>query len=337
MTSPPTSHDKSSARSTMWPVDYVLNSVYSPLRLEQQIPNHQWRDAFEDLVALESNGEMISLESRKQETETGFKILHGKASYFIYRMNRNLRQLGRLQTQHQADREQAMLSGNMTIVSRVENETLPLIRSKMDKEVQNSKVVEKAVEVKKHFPASQLKQRGQWIASLISSGALPGWTSILENGPTPGQQYIWIRGPMDPSGVPNGQQCVVFTENVLERQFGKVEVPKKKSFTVEMDIFGLLSDEILVSVTKRENGWDLTSGIRSNWQFFIAQTTTSERVQLPDGSAVNKVVLTNHTGDGKEERIEIIQDSGKILEEVEKARMLMQDEGNHWWSEYQRT
>lgn len=337
MNSSPICQENSSARTSMWPVDYILNSFYSPLRLEQQIPNHQWRDAFEDLVALESNGEMISLESRKIETETGVEILYGKASHFIYWINRNFRQLARLQKQLQGSREQAMLRGDMTRVSRISNNTLPMLRSTIYQDIDNSKVVRKAVEMKKQFPASQLKQRGQWIASLISSGALPGWTSILENGPTPGLQYLSILEPTDPSRVTDGQERVVLTENMLEKQFGKVRVPEREGYVVENDIFGLRSDEVIISVREGEDGWQLTSGINSTWKYLTAQTVTSERILLPDGSTVKKVVLTNHSGNGEEEKIEITENTGKVLEEVEKARMLMQHEGNHWWSEYRRT
>lgn len=54
-----------------------------------------------------------------------------------------------------------MLRGDMTKVSRIGNETLPMIRSEIDKVVHNSNVVQKSVEMKTHFPASQLKQGGQ--------------------------------------------------------------------------------------------------------------------------------------------------------------------------------
>ncbi len=152
------------------------------------------------------------------------------------------------------------------------SQTPPMIRSEIDKVVHNSKVVQKAVEMKTRFPASQLKQRGQWIASLISSGALPRWTSILENSPTPGQQYLSILEPTDPSRVNNGQERVVLTENVLEKQFGKAEVQERECHTVEIDIFGLRSNEILTSVTEEEDGWQLSfsSGINSTWQYLTA-------------------------------------------------------------------
>lgn len=126
---------------------------------------------------------------------------------------------------------------------------------------------------------------------------------------------------------------------MLEKQFGKVEVPEKEGYTLEIDIFGLRSDEILTSVTKGENGWQLSfsSGFNSTLQCLSAQTVISQHVILSDGSTVNKVVLKNRSGDGKEEKIEIVQDTVKVLEEAKKARMLMQKERNHWWSEYRRT
>ena len=77
----------------MWPVDYPPNSVYSPLRVEQQLHKQHWRDAFEDLLALESDGERISLESRRIETEMAHKILYGKVSDMICMMNREFRDI----------------------------------------------------------------------------------------------------------------------------------------------------------------------------------------------------------------------------------------------------
>lgn len=319
----------------MWPVDYILNSIYSPLRLEQDVPNHQWRDAFEDLLALECNGEMVSPESRKKEAETAVKILYGKASHIIYRVNQNLRQLARLQTELQESRERALLNGDMTRVSRIGNETLPLVRSCMEGEIRKSRVVKEAVEAQKDFPASRLKQRGQWIASLISSGALPGWTSHLESGPTPGQQRMLIRERTDPSNGPDDQNRIVCTENALEQIFGQGKISERADSSVEIDLFGLRSNEVL-RITKSEGeGWSIYhSEVNPPRRHVTNQSTTSERVLLPDGSKVNKVVLTSHSVNGKKEKTVIIQDACKVLEEVEKARMLMQDEGTHWWSEY---
>lgn len=43
-----------------WPVGFLIESPYSPLRVERELSNLNWWDAFEDLLALETGGEMIS-------------------------------------------------------------------------------------------------------------------------------------------------------------------------------------------------------------------------------------------------------------------------------------
>ena len=53
----------------MWPVGNLIGSPYSPLHVEQAYPQREWRDAFEDMLAVESGGEMISSESRQEERQ----------------------------------------------------------------------------------------------------------------------------------------------------------------------------------------------------------------------------------------------------------------------------
>ncbi|MCJ1460791.1 hypothetical protein MMC28_011173 [Mycoblastus sanguinarius] len=64
------------ASPRMWPVGYIIASPYSPLHVERQIPARNWRDSFEDLLALESGGQMIRPDSRKKEAEAAarFKV-----------------------------------------------------------------------------------------------------------------------------------------------------------------------------------------------------------------------------------------------------------------------
>lgn len=45
----------------IWPIGYIVQSPYSPLRLEMDMPQGIcWRDAFEDLLALETGSQMIN-------------------------------------------------------------------------------------------------------------------------------------------------------------------------------------------------------------------------------------------------------------------------------------
>ena len=64
------------ASPRMWPLGYILGSTYSPLNLEQQLPNFNWRDRFEDLLAFESGKQMISAVSRQNEAVTASRVSH---------------------------------------------------------------------------------------------------------------------------------------------------------------------------------------------------------------------------------------------------------------------
>ena len=59
----------------MWPFGFLVsNSAYSPFQLERDAPGVNWRDAFEDLLALESGGNMISADDRKMEKEVANRL-----------------------------------------------------------------------------------------------------------------------------------------------------------------------------------------------------------------------------------------------------------------------
>ena len=49
---------------TVVAMGYLTESPYSPFHLERELPNRNWRNAFEDLLTLESGGEMISDEKQ---------------------------------------------------------------------------------------------------------------------------------------------------------------------------------------------------------------------------------------------------------------------------------
>ena len=48
----------------MWPFDYIQDGPYSPLQVEDEIPKGNWRDAFQDLLAIKNDHDLIS--ERKQ-------------------------------------------------------------------------------------------------------------------------------------------------------------------------------------------------------------------------------------------------------------------------------
>ncbi|CAD6579449.1 MAG: hypothetical protein ASARMPREDX12_009172 [Alectoria sarmentosa] len=330
MISPCISDQETTPPTRMWPVDYILHSPYSPFHLERQLPKRQWRDAFEDLLALESTREMMSLDSRKLETELAVRILYGKCSTIIYGNNKFLSDIARERKRLLRSRQKAMLEGDTREISWIDDERLPTLGSVADAKVKTSKMTTKLVENAKHLQASELKPRGQWIASLISSGVLPGWSSRLERGPSFGAQRMSMRNLTNPRNESDEKDVITFTENELRHRFGDPESskPNVPSGGADSRATGQRSDVIINN--EDQNAGKPSSRARPSPKSLIAQNTTSEGVLLPDGSTVNKVVLTNCYANGREERIEIMQDAAKVLEEVEKARMLMQGHRLTW-------
>ncbi len=78
------------ASPRMWPIGYIGVSPYSPLSLEREMPSRNWRDAFEDLLALESGGEMIDYESREKEAITAERLWREELFEGVSTVNRQL-------------------------------------------------------------------------------------------------------------------------------------------------------------------------------------------------------------------------------------------------------
>lgn len=75
----------------MWPIGYAVLSPYSPLSIERQLPDRNWRDAFEDLLALDSGGQMINLAERKKESVVAEKLWRDHIYQRIERINKQLK------------------------------------------------------------------------------------------------------------------------------------------------------------------------------------------------------------------------------------------------------
>ena len=303
----------------MWPVDYILSSAYSPLRVENQLTDRCWRDAFEDLLALESGNEMISSKSRMQERKMAFRIHCGVTHFFVNLTSRQLRDRALVEERVRERRNIFVLWGALDRVARIDNEVLPYLKNAEDVMTQQTKTLLQNVEKASHRAPSLLKDRGQWIASLVSSGVLPGWSSRLDIASWHKEPHISMRKSTYPRVQPDGKDRIAFTEEELRLRFRNPESSESKT----------PDDKSLSRTTSLGSGKvpDLPEIVPRD---LIAQTTRSERISLPDGSTANKVILTNHSSNGKEEEIEIVDNAAEVLDKVERAIWLMRRFGIHW-------
>jgi hypothetical protein len=164
----------------MWPMGYILRSPYSPFYLEREIPNHNWRDAFEDLIALDSGGEMISTESRKREEEVAARLYVEGVHSAVSHANETLKLDQRYLSQLHKWRAYAVRQKNTEMgdfIASIDTLHIPTHENHAKETVKlGEELIARLKENQtKDWPGSRFKLKTHWIASLVSSGAVPEW------------------------------------------------------------------------------------------------------------------------------------------------------------------
>ena len=289
----------------MWPVGYIIGSSYSPFRVEQELPKRDWRNAFEDLLTLESGGEMISHESRKQEKTVATKLNWERAYHCIEKLNKlNARDAPTF----------ALVQKALNAAKSSGHETNPAIVSWLDRKAREAREMAqrrvalaeafKAREAaRREWSASRHKDRGQWMASLITSGALSGWRSRLKDSQDGDLIDLWNES------VAEDRASISITELELRELFEdskplEIGSPGPPLYKVSPPPPAVPDDDdqildknspfqpppdepaIMSTVPERPCFWE--------------QITAAERITLPTGKMATKVIMKNYltNGDG---------------------------------------
>lgn len=198
----------------MWPIGYILDSHYSPLRLERHFPDRNWRDAFGDLLAVEAGRDIISNEDRLAENEYASRNRYELASRDIAKANFAAQEEPELMKQVMVARQLAVNRQASHHIKMFDEYLIPHMKSFYEASVS------KALETKAKFErirtatASSLKPRGQWIASLINSGAVPTWEWATYHSITGPIMYYGKRNP-----PVECEATFVISEHELEQTF----------------------------------------------------------------------------------------------------------------------
>lgn len=302
----------------MWPIGYIVQSPYSPLRLEIEMPSHgSWRDAFEDLLALESGGRMISLESRNKEAKVAKRVWHGSISRNVDFINDQLKSYAKYIS---------ILKRLQDLAAR-KNWTQPLetiARDILDREkaakqtIAAGKTLIAMLEenMGKSWPASNYKMRGQWMASLVSSGALPGWHAQIYSSSL-GEYQV---GLSKVDGDPDDPDDHKMTENEIAKQFEEGIPMQVGNPTWSTDVGHYPEPSIVQEDDSNDASIDYVKPrhlpLRPS---ILSQSITAECPKSEKGNLSTKVTLRNLFTDGTIEQKEIVDDSSKVLEENEKV------------------
>ena len=306
------------AAPRMWPLGYILHNAYSPLRLERGFPSHNWRDAFEDLLALEAGRDMIRHSDRLAETSYSIKNRYELASRAIAKSDTGLRSLVQMRAEILEGREEAVRNGQSHVVKYYDDHLLAMHQTEHDRLVLLAQKARDDFEQNRDANASRVKPRGQWIASLINSGALPGWewsTSNSLDGPT-----MQFRRRDAPPEMDVGHIGV--SELELEQVFEKSQA---YSFWMPAPI----PEDTIKALTDEPNKYvqdvhpDPLRNFKPSRSSIIHQMAYAEPVKLRDGTMGTKVLFWNTLADKTMATKEFIQEPERVLEEVENARKYM--------------
>ena len=307
----------------MWPIGYIMQSPYSPLQLEKEMPNIvHWRDAFEDLLALESGNQMISLKSREKEAEIAECIWYGSISREADIINHRLKH---------GDKYMSLLGRVKDFASRKKTAAnLENMNTAIKQQEESSKQIVAMAQAKRAFwkenqgksrPASSYKMRGQWMASLISSGALPDWRAVMYDSSD--GSYVSLQKIGEDPDQRGGQ---LMTEAELLEQFEE-GIPMKEGYGPQWSTnngnypaFDIIRDVVTDGF---EVGFVKYPYVAPR-PAIISQVTTAKCTKSESGERSTKVTLRKRFTDDTEEQIEIVDDASKVLEESDKVYASMQ-------------
>ena len=319
------------ARPQMWPVGYILGSPYSPLRLERLQPERNWRDPFEDLLAIEAGRPMIREESRTAEDRHISRSLFEFASANINACNSETQRFEKIRERAQEMYRAHVERNEHHDANYVKNEHLPLFSIELERLANQAQNYKTHFEARKDSTATSLKPRGHWIASLMTSGALPTWSWSMHNsldGPVMG----FHKRDASSGGITMSElEIKQHFEGGQPHGFGTpTSIPSLQlkaviDGTYPVPSFGLTgyhSDEFF-------------KDLRPSKTSIISQWASSESIKLPDGSTGSKVVMSIQRADGTIINKEFIQQPEKVLEEIRNARLSMEQvrKAVKWMSE----
>lgn len=306
------------ATPRMWPIGYILDSHYSPLRLERHYPNRNWRDAFEDLLAVEAGRDMISNESRNAEDEYASRNRYELASRVIAEANLAAQENPKLLKEAMEVRQLAVKNGHHHHVKVLDEYFIPSIKSKSEGSASRALETKSAFEKNRTATASSLKPRGQWIASLINSGALPTWNWDTWQSIAGPMMNFTKQNPPPPTELDAG---ISISEHELEQIF---ERGQPHAFGAPPPLpdeqVRALTNGSMTQLYGQSMNPDPLKAFLPSPSSIVFQSARSEPVQLPGGAVGTKVRFENTLANGKAVVKEFIQEPAKVLEEVENAR-----------------
>ncbi|KAL9614511.1 MAG: hypothetical protein Q9167_001039 [Letrouitia subvulpina] len=321
-----------------WPVGYILRSSYSPLALEEQFPEHKWRDAFEDLLAVESSGIPVGmsggggfdLQARMLRHLQDYKAEIDKHNALLRNLQENKNSWGNgADLRKRVNSCKARVEQIRKLCEKQGKDLDDLyyqFRGYDNREMEKSAWMEDLAE-REMLPGWVLREEP--IFQDVYGGRWVGWKKLAERFEDRGKFWVNTDGTM--SGKPH-----FYVANDQEFELCKWELAERVcKMTMEQD-----SGKKYPWEESQENGIDpkeyddadedeeddfefsldsrayidAIASMKSSTQehakpSVLSQLTRTERTTSPDGTVITKVVLKKRFSDGTEENEETVSTS----------------------------
>ena len=262
---------------------------------------------------------MISAVSRQNEALTASRVcnesVHDEVSHVNQVLQRNQDYVVLLLKL----REVAVRRKDVGTIAMIDDEALPGQKKSAETVIAKGKSLIRDLKDLQNKPASSYKRRVPWITSLISSGAMLGWKSVLydsadgwhadvyrDNASGDGHTFSELdlalsfkKGPRIDFSHPTWSTCDGYYNNYY---------PQIEQLCPDRDD------------PDAEDTYNKLNNLRPS---VLSQTTTVQQKKSWNGSIETRVMLKNCFTDGQEEEKTIVNDPSKVFEEVEKAHASM--------------
>ena len=262
---------------------------------------------------------MISAVSRQHEALTASRVcnesVHDEVSYVNQMLQRNQDYVDLLLKL----REIAVRRKATGIIAMIDDDALPLQKQSAERYIAIGKSLIRDLKDLQNKPASSYKRRVPWITSLISSGAMLGWKSVLYDS-ADGWQADVYRDDVSGDGH-------IFSEMDLASSFKKgprldFRAPTWSTYDGYYNI-SYPQIERLCPDRNDPDAEDTYNKIDNVRPSVLSQTTTVQQKKSWNGNIETRVMLKNCFTNGQEEEKMIVNDPSKVFEEVEKAHASM--------------
>lgn len=295
------------------------------------MPNRNWRDAFEDLLSLETRGSMIDPNNRAAERKTAEDIRAEQARERIPKLNQLIQRSATdisMMNQVLAKFKERGAQTGVEIIEKNLKHPQQLVQRRIA-------FTESIISNVHHPPpmtkisSAYFKTRAHWAASLITSGACHGWRSGVQNS-ADGALWDFIR--IDQDHKPRGGGCSITEKeltDLFERNKGLYPgSPAPSPF--DQDTINATPEEReqAVNVSTPE----LHSAVGEHYRRWIDRPKATilklgTHCLASEDGPMRVKVYTQYT-DKREEVKEIVGDTSAVLRKVERALSDIADRNN---------